>query len=91
MAKREEQIDTYAVTTREIMSAPAFAAGVADVRAGKPARYDAFADDAYWAYERGRQFALLAPRSMRLRDDRNRLNWRAVLVFNEAYERGDIR
>jgi hypothetical protein len=48
------QVDAVVVTTRQIMSSAAFAAGVNDVRAGKPARFDGgFADD--WGYERGRQ------------------------------------
>jgi hypothetical protein len=34
--------------------------GVADVRAGAPPRFDQLQDQ-YWAYERGRQFGVLAP------------------------------
>ncbi len=37
-----EQADTYSATPRRIMSSAAFAAGVADVRAGKPIRFDSF-------------------------------------------------
>jgi hypothetical protein len=83
-----EQVDTVVVTTRQIMSSAAFAAGVNDVRAGKSARFDGgFADD--WGYERGRQWALIAPRSMPLRIGR-RLNTDAMRLFERAWLRKEI-
>jgi hypothetical protein len=82
------QVDTVVVTTRQIMSSAAFAAGVNDVRASKPARFDGgFADD--WGYERGRQWALIAPRSMPLRIGR-RLNTDAMRLFERAWLRKEI-
>jgi hypothetical protein len=65
------------------MSSGAFAAGVNDVRGRKPARFDGgFADD--WGYERGRQWALIAPRSMPLRI-RGKLNIEAMMLFERAW------
>jgi hypothetical protein len=90
MTKRDpdtEQIDTRLVTTREIMESADFAEGVADVRAGKPTRFDSFAEN--WEYERGRQWAYLAPMSMPLRI-RRKLNWEAIRLFDLAYFRREI-
>jgi hypothetical protein len=56
-----EQADIQNVTPRQIMASADFAQGVIDVRTGKPTRFDSFDDD--WAYERGRQWALIAPMS----------------------------
>jgi hypothetical protein len=64
------QIPTRPVTALEIMSAPEFAFGVADARAGRPYRpgYDSWSDtNERWNYERGRQWAQLAPRSVVLK------------------------
>ena len=83
-----EQADTIAVTPRQIMATAGFAAGVADVRTGKPTRFDSFGDDD-WAYERGRQWALIAPMSMPLRLGR-KLNPEAVLHFSRAMFRQEI-
>jgi hypothetical protein len=60
------------------MSDPKFALGVADVRAnrGYPADYDTWKDDC-WAYERGRQWAQIAPRSLPLKI-KGRLNPQAL-------------
>jgi hypothetical protein len=65
-----DQVPTSRTTFRKIMSRVAFALGVADVRAGKPYRpdFDSWSDiDAQWNYERGRQWAVLAPRNIRLK------------------------
>jgi hypothetical protein len=64
-----------------------FRRGVEEVRAGAPPDFDA-SDN--WAYERGRQWALIAPRSMPLYVG-NRLNPKAVALFDAAYDRGWIR
>jgi hypothetical protein len=83
-----EQADTVPATARKIMSSAAFAAGVSDVRAGKPARFDGiYTDD--WGYERGRQFARIAPRSMPLRNGRA-LNRDALWLFQQALFTGAI-
>lgn len=78
-----QQIDTIRVTTRWIMGSAAFAAGVADVRAGSPARFGDFGDDD-WQYERGRQWAFIAPMSMPLRIGRT-LNREALRLFDRAW------
>jgi hypothetical protein len=83
-----EQADTIGVTPRQIMRSAAFAAGAADVRAGKPIRFDSFGEDD-WAYERGRQWAFLAPMSMPLRIGR-KLNPEAVALFSRALVRREI-
>ena len=83
----EDQAETTSVSPRQIMSASAFRDGVADVRAGMPTRFDDFDDD--WAYERGRQFAFIAPMSMPLRIGR-RLNTEAVWLFTRALVSGEI-
>jgi hypothetical protein len=61
------QVPTRPVTVREIMSSPAFALGVADVRAGLGHRteYESWSDvNKQWNYERGRQWAQQAPRTI---------------------------
>jgi hypothetical protein len=66
------QVPTCGATVNEIMSDPAFALGVADVRAGRGFRpdFDLWSDaNDQWGYERGRQWAVLAPRSVRLKRD----------------------
>jgi hypothetical protein len=82
------QADTIGVTPRQIMGSAAFAAGVADVRTGAPIRFDSFGDDD-WNYERGRQWAFLAPMSMPLRIGR-KLNSEALLLLSRALFRGEI-
>jgi hypothetical protein len=84
-----EQVPTTSTTTREIMSTAPFAAGVADVRTGKPARFDALSSSD-WGYERGRMWALVVPMSVPLRVGR-RLNPEAMRLFDLAWLRGDIR
>ena len=66
-----DQIPTHAVTLEEIMSEPAFALGAADVRAGRGFHpdYASWDDDLQWSYERGRQWARLAPPSVALKRD----------------------
>lgn len=64
-----DQIPTRPVTILEIMSAPHFALGVADARAGRPYRdgYQTWHTNAQWNYERGRQWARLVPASVVLK------------------------
>ena len=47
------------------------------------------ATDRQWAYEKGRQFATIAPRSMPLRIN-GKLNLDALRLLVEAINRGDI-
>lgn len=85
---QRKQVRTISCSPITIMLHPHFARGLDDIRAGRP-----FADDVhddYWAYERGRLFGAIAPRSMLLFDGR-RLNLRALLLFSAASERGLIR
>lgn len=83
------QVDTEGCTTMDIMLSRAFAAGVHDVRHGLPPRFDVFAcaDDRLWAYERGRLWACIAPVTMKITVKREQLNYRAVALFDAAWER----
>jgi hypothetical protein len=83
-----EQIPTRLISIQKIMGSEAFGRGFDDARAGRPF------DDFYgshsgktkerinraWNYERGRQFAILAPRSMKLRI-KGELNARAIQLY----------
>jgi hypothetical protein len=69
------------------MEHPHFALGLAAIRAGQP--FDCDHHDEYWAYERGRLFGAIAPRSMPLFVGR-RLHRKAVWLFAAAMERGLI-
>jgi hypothetical protein len=72
---------------QSIMRDAAFAAGVDDVRAGRPFDWDSYADN--WCYERGRLFACVAPTSMALWVD-GKLNPAAVALARAAFTRGLI-
>jgi hypothetical protein len=65
-----DQVPTRPATFEEIMSDPYFALGVADVRArrGYRADYDTWTKtNDRWAYDRGRLWATLAPKSVSLK------------------------
>jgi hypothetical protein len=65
-----DQIPTRPTTIIEIMSRAKFQRGVEDIRAGRgyPADYDRWKDtNDRWCYERGRQWATLAPRNIPLK------------------------
>ena len=94
------QVPTCRTTAYAIMRSAAFVAGVDDVRSGRPPNYDAFCfsqdeDDTeaktngHWYYERGRQWASLAPRSMPVKIN-GALNPKAVALFRAAIKRGYI-
>jgi hypothetical protein len=74
------------VSIESILRTVAFAAGVDDVRNGRPPNYDSYHGNDHWSYERGRQWASLAPVSMPLKVD-GKLNPKAVALANAAYER----
>jgi hypothetical protein len=78
----KEQVDTVPVTIREIMARPTFALGAADARAGRLYHndYDLWDTNDQWAYERGRQWATLAPRGVPLRQG-GKLTPEAVASF----------
>jgi len=61
------------------MRSPAFARGAADVREGRPPRFDLDR----WGYERGRQWATAAPPTMPIRTGR-KINPQAIAVFKKA-------
>jgi hypothetical protein len=65
----DDQVPTRPTTARRIMSAPTFALGVADARAGRGIHrdYDRWDTNGQWNYERGRAWATLAPRHVVLR------------------------
>jgi hypothetical protein len=99
MSERQ-QVKTVSTSLESIMRTPAFVRGVADKRAGHPPCYDAYMfcqDDIYavtrdainghWNYERGRQWAALAPMSMPLMVD-GRLSLKAVALYRAAEKRG---
>ena len=83
MTSKLGQVTTEPTTRVGIMRTAAFARGVADVRASRPPRYDAFGDDDTsnaWNYERGRQWAVIAPLDLPL--SRNgRLNPAALAFY----------
>jgi hypothetical protein len=66
----KEQLPTAPVSAEEIMASPRFAQGVADARNGGPfpSDYDTWAHtDRLWAYERGRLWGRLVPRTVVLK------------------------
>jgi hypothetical protein len=75
-----EQIETRSCSAQRIVRSRYFTIGVADLRAGAPPRFDEMEDD-YWAYERGRLWAVLAPVTM---DPHSQI---AVRLFEAAVKR----
>jgi hypothetical protein len=78
-----EQVDTVECSAADIVYSPYFAIGVADFRAGAPPRFDEMQDE-IWGYERGRQWAVLAPITM---DPHSPM---AIRLFEAAEQRGWI-
>jgi hypothetical protein len=85
---KREQVKTRGVPTEAIMRSADFRRGFEDVRSGRPARFDDHHEDD-WSYERGRQFAYIAPASMPLKID-GKLNPKAVILFEAAHGRGYV-
>jgi hypothetical protein len=83
MMRAPVQVWTVRTTVRAIIRSPSFQRGVAEVRAGRLPRFDTEND---WDYERGRQWAVVAPRSMPLLIG-SKVNPKAVLIF----KRNNIR
>jgi hypothetical protein len=81
MSRPRKQADTYACSVNSIMATRAFARGVAEVRAGRPPDFDRNNWD--WEYERGRQWATVAPKDMPLKIGRS-LNLAAIQIFLES-------
>jgi hypothetical protein len=84
---KQEQVRTARCSTATIMLHPHFARGLDDIRNGRP--FADSPDDPYWSYERGRMFGKVAPLDMPLFDG-NQLNFKAILLFQAAYDRGLI-
>jgi hypothetical protein len=78
------QVGTVGATIEDVMRDPVFALGVADARAGLPFR-NAY-DHAQWHYERGRAWALLAPRHVRVRRADGKLSADAIRWFRHMEE-----
>ena len=77
------QVPTSDTTIEEVMSSPYFALGVADQRAGRGYRsaYTTWKGNDQWNYDRGRVWAVLAPRSVALTRD-GKLNPAAIVYFH---------
>jgi hypothetical protein len=73
--RHREQVATTVTTVEKIMRSAAFKRGVQDKREGRP---PSDADD--WDYERGRQWAAIAPADMPVTID-GRLNPKAKRLF----------
>ena len=92
-----DQVETEQIGASYFLESRDFARGVEDVRARRPPRFDDYAwdqggmpaTDRQWAYEKGRQFATIAPRSMPLRI-KGKLNLDALRLLVAAINRGDI-
>jgi hypothetical protein len=78
--RRLQQIPTRPSTVIEIMRSREFRRGVEEARAGRPPHYDAMDD---WEYERGRQWAVVAPRTMPVMIGR-KVNPKAIDVYIAA-------
>ena len=87
MRPKADQVKTSTTTVAKIMRTAAFRQGLADRRAGLRPRFDIVTHDVnqQWNYERGRQWAVIAPRALPLMYGR-KLNPDAVAI----YERSDI-
>ena len=77
-----DQVPTRPTTVAEIMAQPTFLLGVADARnwRGYHADYDLWNTNGQWNYERGRQWAALAPRDVPLKRN-GKINPEAVQYF----------
>ncbi len=83
-----EQADTVLVSEESIVRSKEFNAGVADVRRGRAPRFDdPIGRD--WDYERGRQWALIAPMQMPPKID-GKANPEAVKLLRLASRKGWI-
>jgi hypothetical protein len=79
-----KQVETRRVSIESIMRTAAFRHGVNDVRKGRTPRFDKWGNDD-WEYEQGRQFAVLAPRSLEVVLE-GQLNPEAVEFFRRHNE-----
>jgi hypothetical protein len=85
-AKRlSDQVATSPTTIPAIMAHATFALGVSDARHGRPYHpdFDLWSGKDQWAYERGRLWAVLAPRDMPLKIH-GRLNGAAIAFYEQC-------
>jgi hypothetical protein len=76
------QATTKGISINQIMRSADFRHGVADVRSGRPPRFDEYAEGG-WLYEWGRQYGVLAPRRLEIMSATGKtLNPKALEVFN---------
>jgi hypothetical protein len=80
------QAEFFFASTERIMDTADFRRGVEEVRAGKPPDFDATDIDDAWNYERGRQWAMIAPRGLPLFVD-GEVNPLAIALYDKAYQR----
>ena len=64
MTKHRYQVRTSPTSAKRVMSHADFRVGFADARAGRPPRFDDYAQR--WEYERGRQFGIVAPPGLKI-------------------------
>jgi hypothetical protein len=87
--KVQAQAPTGPITAQQIVRSKEFNGGVVDVRLGRPPRFDdPIAQD--WNYERGRQWALLAPMRLPTTIGR-RANPEAVALLRRFFAEGAIQ
>ena len=95
MMSGDDQVAIENVGASFFLNHPEFQRGVDDVRRGRPPSFDRAGQnrrdriDSQWAYERGRQFGLIAPRRMQLRT-KSRLNLDALRLLVAAVRARDI-
>jgi hypothetical protein len=78
MSKAPKQAETELVSVASIMRSPAFLRGVEEYRARKRPDFD---QENNWQYERGRQWAAIAPRDLAITTPSGRLNRKALAIF----------
>jgi hypothetical protein len=85
------QLPTTATTIESVMRSAAFKRGVADVRLNRPPSFDSDhqSEDSEWDYERGRLWAIIAPRTMPITQS-GRLHKPAVALFRKAIDGREI-
>jgi hypothetical protein len=79
-----DQVPTRLTTVAAMMAAPTFALGVADARAGRRYHrdYDLWDVNGQWDYERGRQWAVVAPRHVALKVN-GKINLAAMTFYSD--------
>jgi hypothetical protein len=80
--RQRDQVTTTAVAIPAIMERVTFALGVADARAGRGSHpdFDLWKTNDQWSYERGRAWAVLTPRHIKLKRN-GRIRVEAITWF----------